>query len=55
MIEVFCCKCGKELNEKGGVIISPPETEPSKLVDKGYKMHLCLQCYFKLMDWFNEA
>lgn len=47
MIKVFCRKCGKELKA------SPPETE-DKSSSKVYKMHLCLGCYFKLMDWFEN-
>ena len=50
MIKVKCRRCKKELNEQGALIISPPETEY-----RVYKLHICLDCYFKLMDWFEKA
>jgi hypothetical protein len=52
MIKVFCRKCKQSLQEPGGLIISPPETE-GRYSSKVYKMHLCLQCYFMLMDWLE--
>ena len=54
MIKVFCRKCGQSLQEQGALIISPPETTQGKMSVKVYKMHICLQCYFNLMDWFDS-
>lgn len=51
-IKVYCRRCKKELKELGALIISPPETE-TRLSDKVYKMHICLICYFELMEWFG--
>ena len=52
MIKVNCCKCKKSLKKAGALIISPPDTELHNS-SKVYKMHLCCQCYFKLMDWLE--
>ena len=54
MIKVSCRRCGKQLRELGALIISPPENEYNKS-EKVYKMHICLTCYFNLMDWFEKV
>jgi hypothetical protein len=35
-----CDKCGLELSEFGGILLSPPNTE-----NKVRKFHLCKSCY----------
>jgi hypothetical protein len=54
MIKVFCRKCGQSLQEQGALIISPPETTQGRMSVKVYKMHICISCYFMLMDWFSS-
>ncbi len=54
MIQVFCVKCKKELNEPGGIIYSPPE-EPACIVSKADKMHLCLACYGEFIKWLETS
>lgn len=45
-MKIVCKRCHKVLKNFGGLIFSPPETH-----ERVYKFHICLQCYFKLMDW----
>jgi ribosomal protein L40E len=46
MLKIKCKKCKQQLTEQGALIFSPPETH-----ERVYKFHICMQCYFKLMDW----
>ena len=46
LLKIKCKKCKKQLIEQGALIFSPPET-----YERVYKFHICLHCYFKLMDW----
>ena len=46
-IEVKCLKCNQPLNEKGALLISPPEKEGR--VDKVLKAHICCDCYKKII------
>lgn len=46
LLEIKCKKCKKQLTEQGALIFTPPET-----LDKVYRFHLCIWCYFELMDW----
>ena len=39
MIKVVC-KCGKELTETGGLLLSPPDADGRVI-----KTHLCRECY----------
>ena len=45
MIQVVCFKCNKELNEPGGLLLSPPDKS-----GRVYKKHLCITCYDQLFE-----
>jgi len=40
MIVVHCAKCGTELEQRGALLIGPPDAD-----DKCKKEHLCTKCY----------
>ena len=42
-IIVRCYKCGGELTELGGILLSPPDED-----DKVEKLHLCKACYLEI-------
>ncbi len=42
-IKPKCDKCGKELKEFGGILLSPPKGNDVK------KFHLCRKCYGEIM------
>jgi len=48
MISVTCSFCGKELNETGGILLSPPSD------DKVEKHHICRKCY-KILSIIRET
>lgn len=61
MIKPDCCKCKKELDDFGGILLSPPYKKKNRknkkkkrrkeIVDKD---HLCKECYQQLLCWlFN--
>ncbi len=39
-----CSKCSNELDEPGGILLSPPDNE-----NKAKKYHLCVQCFNKII------
>jgi hypothetical protein len=43
-IKPICDKCGKELNDFGAILLSPPNEEGKVL-----KLHLCKDCYEKIV------
>ena len=43
MIKPMCNLCGKELNEFGGILLSPPDKQ-----NKVNKYHICINCYKEL-------
>ena len=45
MIKPTCDKCGKELNEFGAILLSPPDKE-----NKVRKFHICVECYNKIEE-----
>lgn len=47
-INPTCDKCGIELSEFGGILLSPPN-------EKGLvkKFHLCVKCYLAIKSNFN--
>ena len=46
MIQPHCDKCGNELKEFGGILLSPPIGNDVK------KFHLCVNCYEDLTkEW----
>jgi len=45
MIKPTCDKCKKELEEFGGILLSPPDNDR-----KVKKYHLCKNCYQKVED-----
>ncbi len=44
MIKPICYKCKREIKEFGALLFSPP-----MLNDTVHKMHLCLECYKKVL------
>lgn len=40
MIKPVCNKCNEELNDFGGILLSPPDSD-----DNVKKHHLCKECY----------
>jgi hypothetical protein len=40
-----CDKCRNELNEFGGILLSPPDAD-----NKVRKFHICKKCYEELVD-----
>lgn len=48
-IKPVCDKCGNELEDFGGILLSPPD-ENSR-VDK---LHLCKTCYQEVIDSFEK-
>lgn len=48
-ISPTCDKCKKELEDFGGILLSPPD-------EKGMvkKYHLCKECYSTIITEFNE-
>ncbi len=48
-INPICDKCKKELNEFGGILLSPPNKN-----NEVTKFHLCISCYEELIDSFNS-
>lgn len=49
-IDVNCFKCWKKMNQKGGILISPPSETSSDNVDIVQKMHLCKICFEITME-----
>ena len=47
-IKPVCDKCGQELAEYGGILLSPPDKH-----GKVYKYHLCVACYEKIISTFD--
>ncbi len=45
-IEPICDKCKNTLNDYGGILLSPPDTE-----NKVVKYHLCKRCYKAIVDF----
>ncbi|MBW3020596.1 hypothetical protein KY334_04825 [Candidatus Woesearchaeota archaeon] len=41
-----CDKCKKELNDFGGILLSPPTNDMVR------KYHLCKNCYQEIVDEF---
>jgi len=48
MIEPKCDICGKELEEFGAILLSPPDEQ-----EKVKKNHICKECYNKLKQKHN--
>lgn len=51
-IKIICVKCGKELDEPGALLFSPPKNRLDKHVFDVTKAHLCYNCWNKLIDMF---
>lgn len=50
-ISPICDKCHKELEEYGGILLSPPEED-----GRVEKFHLCRNCYEKIKEnLFEES
>lgn len=62
MIKPICFKCKKELEEKGGILLSPPYINRSlnnlQSIVNGYdcvfKFHLCVECYSKVFTFISN-
>jgi hypothetical protein len=58
MIDPRCDSCGKELMEKGAVLLSPPVKSVNKFleldewIDVVRKFHICRVCYDELIEKF---
>ena len=48
MINPKCDICNKELEDYGGILLSPPDKE-----GKVKKKHTCKECYNKLKENYN--
>lgn len=46
MIKPICDRCGKELEDFGGILLSPPEGR------KVSKFHMCKACYGEVVGGF---
>ncbi len=44
-----CDKCGKELEEFGGILLSPPDQNNSVK-----KYHLCRKCYDEILNFVGK-
>ena len=49
-INPICDKCHKELEEYGGILLSPPEED-----GRVEKFHLCRHCYEKIKENLFEG
>lgn len=50
VIKPICDKCKKELNEFGGILLSPPNKN-----NEVKKFHLCKSCYEEIINSFTSA
>ena len=48
-IKPTCNKCKKELEDFGGILLSPPDSD-----EMVKKYHLCKECYEKLIKEFED-
>jgi hypothetical protein len=58
MISALCCRCGRELATKGGVLLTPPEGEDEEMFDgllgdNVVKHHLCFSCLKATLEWLK--
>lgn len=53
-IKVFCVKCGKELDEPGGLLFSPLLKKLRRTVFSVEKLHVCYDCWIKLEKWMRK-
>lgn len=53
-LTVYCTKsdCGKEIDQPGGLIFSPPP-HGKFMADHVIKYHLCETCFDRFLDWMN--
>ena len=45
MLKIKCYRCDEELEEMGGLLISPPELGKIGMHHFVEKIHLCTKCY----------
>lgn len=50
MISPKCMRCHQELEQYGGLLLSPPSITPSGPKRDIQKDHLCVQCYWFVYD-----
>jgi hypothetical protein len=60
MISATCCRCGRELDKKGGIVLRPPEKEAEELFggllgDGTVKHHVCAACMESLLEWLRGS
>jgi hypothetical protein len=48
-IKPICDKCGNELTEFGGILLSPPNSS-----NNVKKLHICVTCYKQIIADFNH-
>ncbi len=48
-LNIKCDKCGKELDEPGALVFSPPSNNKDVM-----KYHICKTCWAKLADWIYD-
>jgi len=56
MIAAICCRCRRELGEKGGILLSAPEREGALdglFCDWVVKYHVCAACMEPLLGWLK--
>jgi hypothetical protein len=52
-IKPICEKCKRELTEFGAILLSPPERLKNE--EKVRKIHLCKECYQKIISSFDRG
>lgn len=45
-----CYKCGKELDDYGGILLSPPDSDGNVK-----KLHLCKKCYKVIQSQLDKT
>ena len=56
MIAAICCRCRRELGEKGGILLSAPEREGALdglFCDWVVKYHVCAACMEAVLEWLK--
>lgn len=50
-IQANCFMCTRQIKEKGGILLSPPNETYSDNVDTTDKFHLCKKCFDVVLDF----
>jgi hypothetical protein len=61
VIAATCCRCGHELNKKGGVLLTDPvRSSPETILFNGLegdlvvKHHVCVSCLEAILEWLKR-